>query len=244
VTEKKTTTIGYDRYIEREWLDQAAEWASSGVERAELYAKLNDFLTDRVHGNHSKKLTRTLLLGIWSAKTIATQEYFQRACELWPDANNSERLALHWGLSVANYPFFASLVRLIGRLDRLQGDIHSRELVRRSVELHGDTESVRRATTRLLQSLAQWQLLKLEKTSLFRVNKKREVHNAELLSWLFASVFFSSDRQRLAVREILTDPLWFPFQFEPSSVQITQSGLVEIVYRGPTDNLAGLSMAR
>ena len=239
MTEKKIT-IGFDRYIEREWLDQTAQWASSNLSREQRYQKISEFLADRVQGEHSRKLTRTLLLGIWSSKTMATQDYFRRACELWPGANKNERLALHWGLSVAHYPFFASLARLIGRLDRLQGDIHSRELVRRSVELHGDTESVRRATARVLQSLAQWQVLTMQQLSLFQADKPFKIDNTELLSWLIASIFYSSDQRRLSVNEIVSNPIWFPFQFELSSVQMTQSGFIEIVHRNTSEMLAEL----
>jgi hypothetical protein len=132
------------------------------------------------------------------------------------------------------------LVRLIGRLLRLQDDIISKELVRRSVELHGDTESVRRATTRLLQSFGEWGVLIPESKSLFHSPKKIVINNPALVTWLLASVFFSSGKERMTMDEIVSDPAWFPFEVPQSSFQVNQSAILEIVHQNVGDTLISL----
>ena len=171
---------------------------------------------------------------------MRTSHLKKQAIHLLQNCSNDERLAIHWGLSIASYPFFASLVRLIGRLLRLQDDIISKELVRRSVELHGDTESVRRATTRLLQSFGEWGVLIPESKSLFHSPKKIVVNNPELVTWLLASVFFSSGKERMTLDEIVSDPAWFPFEIPQSSFQVNQSAILEIVHQNVGDTLISL----
>ena len=114
---------------------------------------------------------------------------------------------------MASYPYFASVVRQIGRLDRLQGNVHSKALQKRVVELHGDTESVRRAASRLLQSLTQWGVLEQLNTSTFSVKSRLVSTNRELLSWLAVSPLLCSDRVRIDVAEIYSDTAFFSFHY-------------------------------
>jgi len=155
--------------------------------------------------------------------------------------NKDERLVIHWGMAVASYPFFVSLARKIGRLLRLQDDIISKELVRRSVEQYGDTESIRRATTRLLQSFGAWGILFSVSNNLFYPTQKYRLENPELITWLMASVFFSNDRERLSVDEITSDPIWFPFNISYSAFQVGQSQILNVVHQNTSEKLLCLS---
>ena len=237
---KKKLSIGFDRYIERAWLEQLAKWVAQEKSRDELHQLVDDYLAPFINGATSLRKTKNVLFGVWVNTSDKNVQFKKQAVQFLQNCSNDERLAIHWGLSIASYPFFASLVRLIGRLLRLQDDIISKELVRRSVELHGDTESVRRATTRLLQSFGEWGVLIPESKSLFHSPKKVVINNPELVTWLLASVFFSSGKERMTMDEIVSDPAWFPFEIPQSSFQVDQSAILEIVHRNFGDTLISL----
>jgi hypothetical protein len=237
---KKKISIGFDRYIERAWLEQISKWVAQEKNRDELHDLVDDYLAPFINGATSLRKTKNVLFGVWVNSSDENEPFKKQAIHFLQHCSKDERLSIHWGLSIASYPFFDSLVRLIGRLLRLQDDIISKELVRRSVELHGDTESVRRATTRLLQSFGEWGVLIPESKSLFHSPKKIVINNPELVTWLLASVFFSNGRDRMTVDEIISDPVWFPFEIPQSSFQINQSDILEIVHQNVGDTLVSL----
>jgi len=237
---KKKLSIGFDRYIERAWLEQISRWVAQGKSRDELHQLVDDYLAPFINGATSLRKTKNVLFGIWANTSDENELFKKQAIHLLNNCSNDEHLAIHWGLSIASYPFFASLIRLIGRLLKLQDDIISKELVRRSVELHGDTESVRRATTRLLQSFGEWGVLIPESKRLFHSPKKIKINNPELVTWLLASIFFSNGRNRMTTDEIISDPAWFPFEIPRSSFQVNQSDILEIVHQNVGDTLISL----
>lgn len=229
---EKKISIGFDRFIEIEWLDQIASWVSEDKPRNELHVLVDEYLTPFIKGETSLRKTKNVLFGVWVNTNEKNQIHKTQAIELWKTCSKQERLALHWGLAITSYPFFASIVRLIGRLLRLQDDIVSKELVRRSVEQHGDTESIKRASARLLQSLSAWNILIPESKSLFHPPKRIHLDNPELVTWLIASIFFSSDRDKLSVDELLADPAFFPFEIDPTFFQVRQSKSLEVIHQG------------
>jgi elongation factor P hydroxylase len=239
VTEKKLS-IGFDRYIEKTWLDQIAHWVVQGKNRDELHALVDDYLVSFINGATSLRKTKNVLFGVWVNTTDKNNIFKEQAITLFNSCSKNERLAIHWGLAIASYPFFASLARLIGRLLKLQADITSKELVRRSVEQHGDTESIQRATARLLQSFGEWSVLIPESKSLFHPPIKISLDNSDLVTWLLASVFFSSERSQLSTDEIFADPALFPFEISHHSLQIEQSLILEIIHQSAGNVLVSL----
>ena len=236
----KKITIGFDRYIERQWLDQTAEWVVQDASKEQLHENIDLHLAPYINGATSLRKSKNVLFGVWFKTDKRNLTFKEQAKRLYQTATSQEKLVIHWGLAVASYPFFASVVRLLGRLFRLQDDIHSKELIRRTVEQHGDTESVRRAATRILQSLAQWGALEAGQQSLFHPVEKITIHNPELLSWLMAALFYSTDRERYSIEELMSDPAWFPFEVSSAFFDINQSQLLEIVHQGVGDTLIAL----
>lgn len=236
----KKVTIGFDRYIEKQWIDQTAKWVVQGKLRAELHTLTDDYLAPYIKGETSLRKTKNVLFGCWVNETEKNKVFKHQAIVLWEEVKPEERLIIHWGLAMANYPYFASVIRQIGRLDRLQGDIHSKELQKRVVEIHGDTESVRRAASRMLQSLTQWGVLEQLNTSTFHVKSAVTSTDRKLLSWLAVSPLLCSDRARLDLAEIYSDPAFFPFVIDNQLMNPAANDLVKIIHRGVSEMVLGL----
>jgi len=238
---EKKLSIGFDKHIKIEWLDQIALWVAQGKSRSEIHTLVDEYLSPYIKGPTSLRKTKNVLFGVWVNTNDKNKAFKAQGVELLKSCcSQQERLAIHWGLAVASYPFFASLSRLIGRLLRLQDDLYNKELVRRSVEQHGDTESVRRATVRLLQSFGSWEVLVSDTKSCFHPSSQINLENPELVTWLMASVLFSDERGRLTVDDLLSDPMWFPFEITKSTFQVSQSRSLEIVHQGVGSTLLAL----
>jgi hypothetical protein len=237
---KKKLSIGFDRYIERAWLEQISQWVAQGKTRNELHHLVDDYLAPFINGATSLRKTKNVLFGVWVNSSDENKLFKVQAINYLNSCTSEERMAIHWGLSIASYPFFASLVRLIGRLLRLQDDIVSKELIRRSVEQHGDTESVRRATARLLQSLGEWGLLTPESKRFFYSPKKIRLNNPEIVTWLLTSVFFSNSMDTMSIEKIISDPVWFPFEFAKNEFNLRHSKILEVVHQNVGETLLSI----
>jgi hypothetical protein len=236
----KKVTIGFDRYIEKQWIDQTAKWVVQGKDRAELHMLIDDYLLPYIKGETSLRKTKNVLFGCWVNQTKKNQAFKLQAFELWKHVKPEDRLIIHWGLAMASYPYFASVVRQIGRLDRLQGDVHSKALQKRVVELHGDTESVRRAVSRLLQSLTQWGVLEQLNTSTFSVKRRLVSTDRELLSWLAVSPLLCSDRVRIDVAEIYSDTAFFPFIIDNKFMIPEANDMIDVIHQGVSEKVIGI----
>ena len=103
------TTIGFDRTIDLEWLDAAAGYLAAGATELDTRRLLWCMLDGLVGGNavnSARGKTLTVLMRIWVTVPQAAILLRNSALEPFPSAMRDERLALHWAMTVACYPFF------------------------------------------------------------------------------------------------------------------------------------------
>jgi hypothetical protein len=62
---------------------------------------------------------------------------------------------MHWGMSVACYPFFAEVAAQVGKLLALNGHANLSQIVRRMTETSGDRSTLPRAVQRVGMGLTQ-----------------------------------------------------------------------------------------
>lgn len=150
------TTIGFDRRIDIEWLDAAAGRVAAGHSSADvrkvLWALLDGVVGgDTVHSARGKTLT--VLMRIWVTVPPFAEPLRSAAIKHIPLASSEERLAIHWAMSVACYPFFAEVAAHVGKLLRLNGHANLAQIVRRMTESWGDRSTLPRAVQRVLRSM-------------------------------------------------------------------------------------------
>lgn len=73
-------------------------------------------------------------------------------------SGSGQRVALHWALLAATYPFFADVATNTGRLLALQGDLTLAQLTR-PMQRWGDRSTMTRAVQRVIRSIVQWGVL-------------------------------------------------------------------------------------
>ena len=237
---KKPPLVGFERDVEREWLDKTAAWVIEGKSAKDVHALIDEFLDPLINGETSQRKTKNVLSGAWVKSTDENGQFKLHAKSLYQTATTSERLAIHYGMMVASYPFFYSLSKILGRLFKLQDEVTNKEFYRRVIEAIGDRESIKRAAARYLQSMVEWDLLLNGEKSSVKPALKIKIDNPEIVTWLYTAVFFSHDRDNLSKDDVMADPVWFPFEVNLTSFQVSQSEIIEVIHQGVGSSLIGL----
>ena len=167
--------------------------------------------------------------------------YKQEGAALFANANKEERLAIHYGMSIATYPFFMSLSKILGRLFKLQDEVSNTEFYRRVIEAIGDRDSIKRAAARYLQSLIEWGVIEPSGKATVKLGAKIKIVDSDFITWLYASILFSSDRDRLSIDDITSDPCWFLFEIPHGYFNVNESKIIEIIHKGIGSTLIALS---
>ena len=159
--------IGFDRKIHLEWLDAAAGHLAAGATASDtrrmLWCMLDGFVTGNAV-NSARGKTLTVLMRIWVTVPPAAVLLRNSALEPFPSAMPNERLALHWAMTVACYPFFFDVVTSVGKLLALNGKASLSQVTRRMTETWGDRTTLPRAVQRTMRSMIQWGVLEESET--------------------------------------------------------------------------------
>src|SRR6185312_14566170 len=106
--------IGYNRTVRLRWLDQVVDLMLSGQDEKQIHQILSDTLRDQLSVSSaakrgSREKTITLLIKTWLRVPARLITFRNEGLQLLKSANKSERLALHWGMTMASYPFWRSV---------------------------------------------------------------------------------------------------------------------------------------
>jgi len=134
--------------------------------------------------------------------------------------NKKERLAVHWGMVMATYPFWCDVASETGRLLRLQDQVTAGQVRRRLVESYGDREVVARATRNIMRSFVEWGCLeeKQEKGN-YGSGTPTHVSSGELIAWLTEAYLHARHLERAPLDTVLGAPCFFPFIIDPITVE-------------------------
>jgi hypothetical protein len=136
-----------------------------------------------------------------------------------------ERLVLHWGMAIAQFPLFQQVVKTVGLLSRLQNDLDKHEIVRRILENYSNQTTIRRATERILQTLHAWNILETtSQQNAYRICTPITLTNVTLIEWLYQAVMRTTDRQ-WPLLDLLRALEIFPFQCTNANLILYQSPL-------------------
>ena len=127
--------------------------------------------------------------------------------------NSSIRVAMHWAMLGAVYPFWFAVAASAGRLLRLQKTFTASQLRRRLSETYGDRELVARATRTVLRSQVDWGVLDgVDTRGTYSAAVPIELENPHLIALLAEALLCSSPNSTLAVLDLPTHPALFPFR--------------------------------
>lgn len=232
-----TPQIGFDRFIQLEWVAAALKYRAGFASIDEL----NDLLDAAGLGVAARKKTRTVLNRLWLEPRPELMNFANRGIEIYKASPDVSVSALTWGIAIATYPFFGKVSELVGRLSAIQGDCTSAEVHRRMSEVYGEREGTYRTTNMVIQSQANWGAIE-------RVEKGKRLvrlapiilNNNQLIVWLVeAAIRYTGNP--VSMQSLQSMAALYPFIFSKLLIYlVSNSPILEIRSEGSNNQFVAL----
>ena len=118
---QRNSQVGFSQRIQLEWLVHTANLVLAGSGKEEIEKALQELLQDQLsvggkakRGNREKAITN--LLKIWVTVPKSLKPLRDDGLKLLQRLPFKEHLAVHWGMSMAVYPFWGAVAGVTGRL--------------------------------------------------------------------------------------------------------------------------------
>ena len=240
--------IGFSQRIRLEWFERTAHLALAGNDRTVIHDSLQDLLRDKVSiGGRSLRCNRekiiSILLKTWFAAPRALEELRDEGLEILQRLPREDRIAVHWGMTLAAYPFWGAVAAHTGRLLRLQGTAAAAHVQRRIREEYGERATVSRAAQRVLRSFIDWGVLHdtLDK-GVYGQGKQYSLEDPGLIAWMAEAHLRARGNGPAAIADWLASPSLFPFRLARGSAvrAVSLSPRLLLVRHGLDEDLVTL----
>lgn len=231
--------IGYNRTVKLRWLDETVDLFLAGMSDADIYEALRDRLKDELSVGStaprgSREKTITILMKTWVRVPSPLRELRKDGVQLLHGVRRSERMPLHWGMTMAVYPFWRVVADVTGRLFRLQGTAAPMQVQRRVKELLGEREAVARSARYVLRAFADWGVIVDDaRKGEYSPSTVSPVTDPKVATWLLETAVTSAPDGVTDFRSLVNGPCLFPFQIDRiAPEQLAASGRLEVVRHG------------
>jgi hypothetical protein len=213
--------IGFSQRMQLDWLEHTAALALAGQTREQIEAALQEFLYEKLsvggtaqRGNREKAIT--ILLRIWVSVSRHLQPFRDDGLQLLQRLPLREHVAVHWGMTMAVYPFFGAVAETVGRLVRLQGTCAAAHVQRRMREQLGERETVARAARRILRCFVDWGVMQeTRQKGVYAAAPVRPIDDKQLVTWLTEAALIARGADTSALKSLVQTPTLFPFTLAP-----------------------------
>lgn len=230
--------IAFDRFIRLDWITEALKVRSGQISPEQLEA----FLDSAGLGQEARKKTRTKLKVLCLEPRSELKEFMDRGAKIALSAASPNAiLPFAWGATITNYPFFARVTELVGRLTSIQGSCNTSEVHRRMSEIYGERHNVRVATQAVIQSLVDWAVVTRSQPE-YRLTPKKPltVSDHEYILWLIEAMVRQAGKP-IPLENINSYPLGFPFYFDaPISYLVSGCDHLELRLEGSSKQFVAL----
>ena len=240
--------IGFSQRIRLEWLEQTANLILAGNDKTTINDSLQDLLQDKVsvggksvRGNREKVIT--ILLKTWFTVPRELEKLRDEGLEILQGLPRKDRIAVHWGMALAAYPFWGAVAAHTGRLLRLQGTAVAAHVQRRVKEEYGERETASRAGRRVLRSFIDWGVLnETRDKGVYDQGKQYSIDDPRLIAWMVEASLRARLNGSAAIKNLLDGPSIFPFRLTHISAErmASLSPRLVILRHGLDDDLVML----
>jgi hypothetical protein len=228
--------IGFVQRINLEWLENIANMVALGNNEDSINIALQELLRNKVSiGGNAARGNRNIMISIlkkiWLKVPPEFDSFHKRALDLLNQLSLDQHIILHWGMSIATYPFLSVVAENTGRLLRLQGSASASQVQRRLKEKYGERETVSRAVRRILRNFVQWGVLvDTADLGVYSPSNSLKITGEETISWLIEAVLHSTRNYRLPLKMAFETPMLFPFKLAsiPSGT-LANYGQIEVI---------------
>lgn len=240
--------IGIDRLVRLEWMEKTATLALAGVAAGDISEALqhdleSSFRSQGRTARGSLDKTITVLRKVWVNPPGELSALRSDGLMLLGQAPRSMRLAVHWGMVMAVYPFWSSVAVQVGRLLRLQDSVTARQVQRRVRERYGQRETVSRRTRYVLRSFVDWGVMAdSSDQGVYGWAHVHSLDDPQAVAWLMEAQLHAGPEGRSTFAALM-DPLsLFPFRFLRVGWRrvLSLSDRLELLPDGSGDEMIGL----
>lgn len=245
---RRYSQIGLDRLVRLDWLKKTAAFILAGNEPLVVKSLLQDELSSSfrspdttVRGSLDK--TITILLKIWGNVPKDLIPLRDKGLDLISQLPNGKLVAVHWGMTMAVYPFWGSVATQVGRLLKLQGIASASQVQRRLKEQYGERETVSRRVRYVLRSFVDWMVLK--ETSVkgtYSQGSISPLDDLTLAAWMVEVSLRSESKGSGSIKDLLDSPKFFPYRLPHMSIgQLASiSPRLDVIRHGLDDDIVML----
>jgi hypothetical protein len=223
---RRIVQIGFSQRVRLEWLEKTANLVLAGNDDASIKGVLQELLENKLSvGGNAKRGNRekviTILMKIWVRPPIYLYPLLREGLKLLSYLPYEYHIAVHWGMTMAVYPFWGSVAAHVGRLLRLQGKASHAQARRRIIEQYGQRPTVKDAVRRVLRSMVDWGVIKDAKTyhsrrsdGTYEPGLTLTIAQVELIAWLVEAFLLTNQSGSADLRSVLDSTSLFPFYLE------------------------------
>lgn len=239
-------SIGIDRRIRLEWLEETARLYKEGLSAPEIasiminevgkYLSVNKSAVGR--GSGEKAVSN--LMKIWIRVPSELESLRDTAISLFNSTPREFHIALHWGMTCAVYPFWENVASQVGRLLKLQSNVTPAQVQRRMKEKYGERSTVKDATRRAIRSMYDWGVLEAtDKQGIYKRGLALKIDIPKLNAWIAETLLYAHGNGSYSYKDILESPSLFPFQLMRLPVEnlIAESSRLELLRYSLDDEL-------
>lgn len=224
--------VGFDRTLELTWMDATAGFVADGLATADVRRRLFEYLEGIVPGDtpHTQRgKTITVLTRIWSRVPTEAVGLRDDALRVYPDVSPDGRLAVHWAVTMAVYPFFLDTAAMVGRLIRLHGATSLQQVTRRLEEGWGARPSIYRSAHRVLQTMERWGVIDTaERPGQYRAAAIRPIVEAQIGVLLAEAVLLGRRGGTSSTGDLASSPALFPFEVRLDAGELRRAERLEV----------------
>ena len=244
---KRYSTIGIKQIVRIEWMEKTSNLLLSGLSNDEIRQELKIYLIDKMGngstGERSEEASRfsvNILMNTWIVPDKCLVDFRDSGIDLLKILPKEDRVAVHWGMICATYPFWYNVANQIGILLNLQETISAQQITQRVIENYGDRPTVSRNARFVTRSIYYWNMLReKEKCGNYSRGIVRKINSVPLLAWLIEAQLHSIPEGRLPLSVIQKNPAFFAFDIPYFHGNMSQfsNNRIEIIKNGYTDEL-------
>ena len=214
--------IGLRRNSRCARLDAAATARVHHDDPNEVRAELDLVVAADIASAVNRRKAIDILINIWCKTSDLAPKLWQPALARFPTASASDRLWLHYGLTLLYNPFFRDTVATIGQTVRFGDPVTPGLVKQRLVATRSQLGSLDKAAERVVFSLRNWGLLveANRRSTYLPIQPALPTKDQALEGWLLACVLRAHSAREIPFADLIRLPEIFPFHISIGLIQL------------------------
>jgi hypothetical protein len=227
--------IGFRRNIHLAWLDATAKFLLETDDSAELRERLEPVVGELISSRENRRMAIDILINIWVRNGERYPKLRAEALSLFANADtSSDRIWLHYGLTLLYYDFFRLGVDVLGRISRYSDEVTARDLKKQIYAELGQLGAIDKAAERIIFSLRDWGILtETERRNVYAPRRQAlRTTCRDIEQWLLAAALTANPAEEIPFADLIRLPELFPFRFTVGVDELRTTSRFEVNRQG------------